>query len=145
MSAGRPVVFDTSVYVTALRGGSGSAIAALLRRCLPRTHLAAVVAAELRAGAASRDACRALQQVVRRAQAVRRFVTPTAASWLRAGEVLSSIRTREPQHRSKLPALWVDLLVALSARQIGACVVTANRADFVLIRRHLEFPLEPLG
>lgn len=37
-----------------------------------------------------------------------------------------------------------DILIALSARRIGAMVLTRNRDDFLLIRRHKGFSLRVL-
>jgi len=52
---------------------------------------------------------------------------------------------REPRLRSKIPTLWNDLLIALSARQIGAMVVSHNAQDFELLRRYLRFDLHILS
>ncbi len=141
MTTGRPVVYDTSVYVAAIRGGSEGDVARLMRASLPRTHLAAPVAAELQAGVLDADGRRAVAALVRAARRVGRLVSPTFDSWLRAGDTLSSIRRREPHLASKLPLLWNDLLIALSASQIGGTVVTANRDDFELARRYVSFDL----
>jgi len=141
MAVAEPVVFDTSVYVAAMRAGPESEPARLLRSRLPRTHLAAVVAAELQAGVVHAEARRAVAALMRAARRVGRLVTPTFRSWLRAGEVMAVIRRREPRHASKLPRLWNDVLIAVSATQIGATVVSANRRDFELARRYLSFAL----
>jgi predicted nucleic acid-binding protein len=37
-----------------------------------------------------------------------------------------------------------DILIALSARRVGAMVLTRNRDDFLLIRRHKGFSLRIL-
>ena len=141
MAVAEPVVFDTSVYVAAIRAGPESEPARLLRSRLPRTHLAAVVAAELQAGVVHVEPRRAVAALIRAARRVGRLVTPTFRSWLRAGEVMAVIRRREPRHASKLPRLWNDVLIAVSATQIGATVVSANRRDFELARRYLSFAL----
>ena len=141
MAVAEPVVFDTSVYVAAMRAGPESEPARLLRSRLPRTHLAAVVAAELQAGVVHAEARRAVAALMRAARRVGRLVTPTFRSWLRAGEVMAVIRRRQPRHASKLPRLWNDVLIAVSATQIGATVVSANRGDFELARRYLSFAL----
>ena len=49
-----------------------------------------------------------------------------------------------PSNRTdpKMPTLWSDVLIALSARQIGATLVTRNVADFELLRRYVRFELE---
>ena len=74
-----------------------------------------------------------------------RVVTPDARSWNLAGDVLGDIRRREPGLRAKIASLWNDALIALSARQIGASVVTDNVRDFELLRRSVRFDLEPFG
>ena len=45
--------------------------------------------------------------------------------------------------RDEIARLRNDALIALSARQIGASVVTGNVADFELLRRFVRFDLEP--
>jgi predicted nucleic acid-binding protein len=137
----RPVVFDTSVYVGAMRAGPTSEIARLVRSHFGRTHLASVVAAELQAGAITPEARRAVAAVVGTARRVGRLLTPTFAVWLRAGSVMATMRLREPRHASRLPRIWNDLLIALSAHEIGAVVFTANRDDFEFARRHATFEL----
>jgi predicted nucleic acid-binding protein len=57
---------------------------------------------------------------------------------------MTVIEERDRGWRSKLPALLNDVLIALSARRIGATVVTYNGKDFRLIRRHKEFLLRVL-
>jgi predicted nucleic acid-binding protein len=139
--ANRPVVSDTTVYVAALRAGPVSDAARLLRSHLSRTHLSAVVAAELEAGAVTPEARRAVAAVVGAARRVGRIVVPAFSGWLRAGSLMATIRRQEPEYGSRLPRLWNDLLIALSARDNGATVFTANRADFELARRHVRFEL----
>jgi predicted nucleic acid-binding protein len=141
MERPKRLLFDTSVYIAAIRGGLFCPAFRVLNESLPRTHLASVVAAELLAGATTPGARRAVLTFIRRAHAVRRVVTPDATSWERAGELLGSIRQGAPHLRSKTPTLWNDLLIALSARQIGATVLTQNARDFTLIHQHLPFSL----
>ncbi len=130
----RWVVFDTSVYIAAIRAGLSSS--------LSRSYLCSVVSAELRAGTTSDLGRRVVARFTLWAQRVGRVVTPSAAAWERAGDVLGELRFREPELRSKAATLWNDLLIALSTRQIGATLVTADVHDFALIRRYLRFDLE---
>jgi predicted nucleic acid-binding protein len=58
--------------------------------------------------------------------------------------VVTAIEARERSWRSKLPALLNDILIALSARRIGATLLTYNRDDFRLIHRHADFSLRVL-
>lgn len=145
MTDSRPLVFDTGVYIAAIRVGVLSPAFRLLQENSPRTYLASVVSAELLAGCTNDAARRAVREFTDRAHKVRRVVTPEAAAWERAGKILARIRRAEPHLRSKLRTLWNDVLVALSAREIGARVVTYDTGDFALIRRYLGFELEQLS
>jgi predicted nucleic acid-binding protein len=142
MTTRRWLVFDTNVYIAAMRGGLGSPALQKLQEDLPRTYLASVVAAELRAGSLTESARKAVHEFTGWADRVGRVVTPGASDWERAGDVLGRIRRTEPRLRSKVSTLWNDALIALSARRIGATLVTRNIEDFELLRRYLRFELE---
>jgi predicted nucleic acid-binding protein len=143
MPRGKWVLFDTNVYVAALRQGVSGAAFARIRESAPRTFLASVVSAELRAGAADQTGRSVVLELTDRFDRLGRIVTPGARSWSVAGDVLGDIRRREPGMRDKIAKLWNDALIALSARQIGASVVTGNMGDFELLRRFVRFDLEP--
>jgi len=145
MQSGRWLLFDTSVYVSAIQGGVLSPASRRLREALPRAYLASVVSAELRVGAMTEKARRAVHDVTQWAHRVGRMVTPGPGAWDRAGDILGEIRRKEPHLRSKVPTLWNDLLIALSARQIGATVETEDTEDFELLRRYVRFELRPLS
>jgi len=72
------------------------------------------------------------------------MVTPTFDDWTEAAALVTVIAARDRGWRSKLPRLLNDILIALGARRIGAILVTRNRKDFVLIRRHKGFSLRIL-
>ena len=80
---GRKLIFDTNVYIEAIRVGPGADTYQLLLSTIPHTYLSAVV-------------------------------------------------------------LVNDVLLALSARQIGATLYTFNGEDFRLIARYKKFALEVL-
>jgi predicted nucleic acid-binding protein len=88
---------------------------------------------------------RAVLELADRFDRLGRIITPDARSWNRAGDVLGEIRRREPGLRAKIASLWNDALIALSARQIGASIVTDNVSDFELLRRSVRFGLEPFA
>ena len=138
---GRWCVFDTNVYIAAMRRGSSSLEYQLLFKNLPRTYLSSVVSGELHAGCMDDIGLHQVRQFTRRAEKTGRIVTPTHASWNRAGVLLAKIVGNEPKFRSKAARLFLDTLIALSAIQIGAIVYTANTGDFGLIRRYRTFPL----
>ncbi len=142
MPVARWMVFDTNIYVAALREGLDGASFDRLQQTAPRTFLVSVVSAELRAGTLDEAGRRAVLDLVRRFECLGRVVVPTARSWNDAGDLLAKIAHREPTVRAKLRGLWNDALIALSARQIGATVVTENLRDFGLLRRYVRFELE---
>lgn len=145
MPAGRWVVFDTNVYVAALREGIHGPAFARIRERAPRTFLASVVSAELRAGATDQTGRLAVLELVDQFDRLGRVVTLDARSWNLAGDVMGEMRRREPGLRARIASLWNDALIALSARQIGASIVTDNVRDFELLRRAVRFDLEPFG
>ncbi len=61
------------------------------------------------------------------------------------GKVAARLLRTAPGYRSKLPALQNDILIALSAKRVGATIVSENEKDFVLIQRFVSFSLFPLS
>jgi predicted nucleic acid-binding protein len=145
MPVARWMVFDTNIYIAALREGLSGASFGRLEVAAPRTFLASVVSAELRAGALDEAGRRTVIELVKRFERLGRVVVPTAGSWNDASDVLAKIVRREPRFRTKVRGLWNDALIALSARQIGATLVTENLHDFGLLRRYVRFDLEAAG
>jgi len=140
----RKVVFDTNVYIEAIQGGPQAQAYQLLLATLPRTYLSAVVVQELITGAVDAVGERLVGRFIQRTERTGRVVTPTYADWKETGRVLARISRREPGQRTRIPRLVNDVLLALSARQIGATLYTFNREDFTLIVRYTRFALEVL-
>jgi predicted nucleic acid-binding protein len=138
-------ILDTNLYVDASRS--------LVRReqfkttfspLLPATYLSAVVAYELLRNTADRRALANVREFLNPLERTGRIVTPTFEDWVEASAVVRAVEASDRAWRSKLPKLLNDILIALSARRVGAIVVTRNRSDFVLIRRHKGFALRVL-
>ena len=68
-------------------------------------------------------------------------LTPTEQQWLKAAEILNRLRRREHYEAAKVRELAFDVLIALSARSIGASVITTNHADFQTIQPEVPFHL----
>ena len=138
-------ILDTNLYVEASRSAvRREQFRMMFFPLLPLTYLSAVVAYELIVGTADRRSLTDVQELVNPLERTGRVVTPTFDDWTEASAVTTAIHVRDTGWRSKLPALLNDILIALSARRIGAIVVTGNRADFVLIRSHTAFALRVL-
>ena len=71
-------------------------------------------------------------------------MTPSHRVWKEAGTLLAALARKQPRLRSKLARGFLnDVLIALSARGIGAAVVTRNGEDFRLIQQQCRsFGLE---
>lgn len=140
-----PILLDTNVYLFALKSEEGANF--FEQRFLPlvfRTYLSSVVVEELYAGALDNAAIRLIERQVGVLERVGRIVTPTFQDWKEAGKLVAQITRKEPGSKPKVQQMLNDILLALSARRIGADLFTFNREDFQLIRRHKPFSLKVL-
>lgn len=137
------VVLDPSVYLAILRDRRfAQHFRPRYEADIARTHVSSVVVQELLAGAWDAHGRRQAEYLYRLFERVGRVVTPTHRVWTDAGVLWATIAKRKSAARSKLHAgLLNDILIALSARSIGAMVVTRNRDDFRLIQAFAPFRL----
>jgi predicted nucleic acid-binding protein len=131
----RVAIVDTSVYVELLRHGRFqdelTALPLLVRN-------SAVVLSELRRGAMLPRERRWIDEL----EGNHPVFSPGQAEWRRAGEILGKLRAAQGFEPPKLRDLHWDALIALTARAVGATLITCNRRDFELLRRHERFELE---
>jgi predicted nucleic acid-binding protein len=125
-------VLDASVYIENFR--TGRFTLPLLRspwivRC------SAVVLHELRRGARTSLEVRFVGELARKVQ----ILTPTEGHWLESADVLSRVGAKKGFGPSKLRDLAFDTLIALSARDSGATLITCNRRDFAEIGKCVAF------
>jgi predicted nucleic acid-binding protein len=138
-------LLDTNVYLDASRSAiKRDQFRTAFFPLLPATCLSAVVVYELMVDAADRRSRAYVEDFIRPLERTGRVVTPTFDDWVEASALVTAIELRDKGWRSKLPALLNDILIALSARRVGAMVLTRNRDDFLLIRRHKGFSLRIL-
>jgi len=133
------------VYLDALKSATGAT--RFERQFLPlvfQTYLSSVVVEELYAGALDEGAVRLVERQVGALERVGRLVTPLFEDWKKAGKLVALITRREPGRKPKVQQMLNDILLALSARRMGADLYTLNRDDFKLIRRHQPFSLKLL-
>jgi predicted nucleic acid-binding protein len=97
-----------------------------------------VVLAELTRGA-TRQAEREFLRVLSKNHPI---LTPTEENWLESGQILAKIRADLGFTPDKLRDLHFDVLIALTARSLGARLITSNRADFELINSYRKLKLE---
>src|SRR5262245_26151250 len=94
---------------------------------------------ELRTGATMLPARRAVDQLARAYRSGGRLVAPPVDVFDRAGRTLQLIR--EAGREIRRASLVDDVLIALTARALGAIVFTADE-DYETIRAVLDFDLE---
>jgi predicted nucleic acid-binding protein len=145
LSAGKWCIFDTNIYIAAIQQGKDALEYRLLFEKLPRTYLSSVVSGELHAGCRDEIGLQLVRQFTRRMEKTGRRVTPTHTTWNMAGTLISRIMKSEPRYKSKAAALFRDVLIVLSATQVGATVYTADKKDFQLIQKYRPFSLQVIS
>ena len=129
------IIFDTSVLVDDIRTGH-------YRRRIQALHglirNSAVVMAELWRGVVKPVEKEFLRALGRNHPTL----TPTENNWLESGEILGEIRADRGFTADKLRDLHFDVLIALTARSHGACLITSNRTDFEMVASYRKFQLQ---
>ncbi|MBF0559405.1 MAG: PIN domain-containing protein [Nitrospirae bacterium] len=131
----RICLFDTSVFIDHLRtnkyGLNFQNLHGLIRN-------SSVVLSELARGA-TKEIEREFVRTLARNHPV---LTPSEKNWIESGELLSKMYQDKGFTPEKLRDLHFDVLIALTARNHGATVITSNKADFELIKAYRNFNLE---
>jgi len=70
-----------------------------------------------------------------------RLYTPTERIWLDSGEMVARLAVAKSYEKRKIQELSCDVLIALTARSIGATVITLNGQDFKDIQQYRQFKL----
>jgi predicted nucleic acid-binding protein len=125
----QPVLFDSSIYISALRQGNDAALA--LRRLAADSPLwlSSVVLEELYAGADDLDR-RAVERLERDFDNAKRILVPNLSDWTQAGRVLARLADKYHYEQIGQGRLTNDALIAMSAGRLGITIITANQRDF---------------
>jgi len=134
----RRLVIDTNVYIDWLNGGEHEDV--LFQREAIK-YLSAIVQMELRAGAFSLTDCRRLRRVEATFEKAGRILAPSRAVFAEAGDVLRRLQVERGYNLATGHSIVPDVLIALSARSIGATVVTQNESDYRAIQSVRPFQL----
>jgi predicted nucleic acid-binding protein len=130
-------IFDTGLYIDWINAGKHTDL--LFERSTVK-YMSAVVLMELHAGAFSPKDAKLVRTVATAFRRVGRVITPSMAVWEEAGAVLRVLQGRG-YRLAGAHGLANDVLIALSARSIGATVFTANVRDFRAIHSVRPFEL----
>jgi predicted nucleic acid-binding protein len=137
----QPVLFDSSIYISALRAGEDAALA--LRRLAAEgpLWLSAVVLEELYAGATRHDR-KAVERLERDFERAGRILVPALSDWTQAGKVLALLAAEYGYEQIGKGRLTNDALIAMSAGRHGITVITANERDFARLQKFRPFNYE---
>jgi predicted nucleic acid-binding protein len=144
------VVFDTSVYIAALRRGGEFVLRSRRAARKGQTNtlplwLSAVVLEELLVGASDRKARQALRRLEREFNSINRLLVPNLTDWSVTGTVLNQFGGRfgfETVSRSRLTN---DALIAMSAARQGLTLQTTNVRDFGKLAEIRAFQWEEIA
>ena len=134
MPAANLAILDTSVYVDNLRSGRFKQEILDLKFVI---RCSTVVLAELSRGARSRPMRRFVDELAKNL----RVIAPNEREWIQSGQILNRIVAAKRYDINKTRELHFDVLIALTARRIGAYLITCNVDDFTAIRGPLDFNL----
>jgi predicted nucleic acid-binding protein len=70
-----------------------------------------------------------------------RLYTPTERIWQDSGDIVARLAAAKDYEKRKIQELSFDVLIALTARSIGATVITLNQQDFEDIQGYRRFRL----
>jgi predicted nucleic acid-binding protein len=135
-------VLDTNCFIDASRTDDGAAaFAEFCSWAAPRLYLSTVVAAELRAGAATAANRRTLERTILSPYLRRgRLVNPSPAAWEALGTALATLVEADGLVLRDVRRSFVfDILIARSCREIGATLVSRNTTDLTRIAKIFSF------
>ena len=138
----RRVLFDSSIYILALRGKADPALD--LRRLAEdaAVWLSAVVLEELYAGTNARNR-RAVERLEHDFTRAGRILVPSLSDWTQTGEVLGRLAMKHGYEQIGRGRLTNDALIAMSAGRLGITVVTTR--DFARLAEFQAFQWRTVG
>ena len=140
--AGFPVkvIFDTSVYIPFINDGITYPTRELnVDIGKQMLYMSAVVIEELYAGAFDTQSIKLLDTLYKTFKSLNRLLIHEASDWQKAGKVIANIGKKYGFEDIFLSKITNDVLIAVSARRIGALVITNNTKDFSRIKEFVDF------
>ena len=123
------VLFDTSIYITALRLGDEAALGLRRIGAGAPVWLSSVVLEELYAGVSAHDR-HVIERLERDFHRARRILVPNLTDWTQTGKALARIAVKYDYEKIGKGRLTNDALIAMSAGRLGITVITVNARDF---------------
>ena len=141
------ILFDTSIYIAALRRGNASVLSS--RRAVRSGEsqdrplwLSAVVLEELLVGARDAAMKKLLARLERDFERAGRLLVPQQSDWTATGHVLALIGEKYGYEEVGRARMTNDALIAMSASRNGIVVQTMNDNDYRKIAEFRPFEWE---
>lgn len=131
---------DTSFLIEHFRKGTIQETFLNLTRYYHITF-SAVVLMELHAGAFDPKEQKLVDQIARNFT----VISVTERQWYVCGEIMMKLRRDKKIDRERIKGLLADILIAVSARNTGAVLITKNDKDFKIIREVYDFKYVAVG
>lgn len=143
------IVFDTTIYISALRRGDDSIFSSRRARRgveakeLP-LWLSVVVLEELYVGARDKRLKKLLARLEKEFEGMGRLLVPQQSDWTASGQVLALIGEKYGYEHVGVARLTNDALISLSAARQGFTIRTHNATDFKKIAEFCPLQLEEI-
>lgn len=133
-------ILDTSMYIPFINDG---VIPPILEIDIgkPVIYLSTVVIAELYAGSFDNKSVKLLDKLYKAFCDTQRIIAPSANDWQTMGKVVAKLGRKYGFENIFLSRIQNDVLIALSAKQIGSSVITNNVKDFLRVKEFVNFNL----
>ena len=129
-----PILFDSSVYIAALRPRGDPSLLSHRWTAEAPLWLSSVVLEELYAGSRP-DNRRELERLESDFEKARRVLVPNLGDWTSTGRILAGIAEKHGYEKIGQARLTNDALIATSAARSGIRVLTINARDYALLAR----------
>lgn len=141
------ILFDTSVYISALRKGDQSILnlrraARLGGQQTQPLWLSVVALEELLVGAVDAKTRKEFLLMEREFYRIGRLLVPDRQDWILAGQILSKIGSKHGFDLVGRARMINDALIATSAARLGLTVLTKNPGDYQRIAEFRHFNWE---
>jgi len=127
-------VIDTSIYLNHFRHGK---YREELQKGIFLVRNSSVVLAELYRGCHEPEEREHIDELAENFP----VITPPEKIWLESGKILAQLAKQKGYQPGKIRDLHFDVLIALSARSVGAVLITNNRRDFEEVKKLKDFKL----
>jgi predicted nucleic acid-binding protein len=129
------ILYDTSVYIHAMRRGDVSVLQTRNVLHASPLWLSAVVLEELYAGATDAAVRKMLNKTEHDFVKANRLLVPTLGDWTKTGHLLANIGAKYGFEMIGRARLTNDALIATSTARMGLLLLTRNSRDFARMEK----------